>query len=131
MAGKNDLDTKGLEAVKFGEEIRKSEFCLRPGSTFINNGSYGTVPRRVLDVQKRLVCNLTSLCVYVVCVCVCVCVLGGRGAGAGRIAKRSRIVFSHCGNWSFCRFPCNLGIFLKPISTGLGADGRALPLFGS
>ena len=52
---KNGLDTSGLETVKFGEEIRKKEFCLHPETTFLTNGSYGEVPRRILDLQKKLV----------------------------------------------------------------------------
>ena len=71
---KNELDITGLGAVTFGEEMRQKEFCLRPESGFINNGSYGTVPRRVLDVQKRLDCSL------LVCI-ICVCMWGGGGGG--------------------------------------------------
>ncbi|XP_070177170.1 uncharacterized protein [Littorina saxatilis] len=49
----NKMDCSGLDSVAFGDEIRQKEFRLRPASGFMNNGSYGSVPRRVLDVQKR------------------------------------------------------------------------------
>ncbi|XP_069131369.1 uncharacterized protein [Argopecten irradians] len=42
-----------LGSIRFGEEIKEKEFCMRKGATFINHGSYGMVPRRVKELQKR------------------------------------------------------------------------------
>ena len=50
-----DTDTSGLSDVTFGKPIREAEFLLMPGIAHLNHGSYGTVPRRVLDVQTRSV----------------------------------------------------------------------------
>ena len=38
--------------AQFGEEIR-NEFLLDAGSTFLNNGSYGAVPKRVHEYKCR------------------------------------------------------------------------------
>ncbi|XP_076436600.1 uncharacterized protein LOC143276092 isoform X2 [Babylonia areolata] len=54
------MDLSGLEDVKFGEDIRQKEFCLRLQSCFLNNGSYGTVPKRILDFQKRYLDEMES-----------------------------------------------------------------------
>ena len=51
--GELDIDLTGLESVSFGEEMRKKEFMLRDSGVFLNTGSYGNVPRRVADVQRR------------------------------------------------------------------------------
>ncbi|CAG5131451.1 unnamed protein product [Candidula unifasciata] len=48
-----ELDTAGLSNASFGKEIRDKEFALKKTITFINHGSYGTVPRRLLDIQTR------------------------------------------------------------------------------
>lgn len=40
--------------VAFGAEMRR-QFVLEPGSTFVNHGSYGSVPRRVLEYRLRLI----------------------------------------------------------------------------
>lgn len=36
----------------FGAEMRR-QFMLEPGSTFVNHGSYGATPRRVVDYRLR------------------------------------------------------------------------------
>lgn len=38
----------------FGAEMRR-QFVLEPGSTFVNHGSYGAAPRRVVDCRLRLI----------------------------------------------------------------------------
>ena len=38
----------------FGDEMKK-EFGLESNSTFVNHGSYGAAPRRVLDYRLRYV----------------------------------------------------------------------------
>jgi len=38
----------------FGAEMRR-QFVLEPGSTFVNHGSYGAAPRRVVDCRLRYV----------------------------------------------------------------------------
>ncbi|XP_055872885.1 uncharacterized protein LOC106079294 isoform X1 [Biomphalaria glabrata] len=47
------LNTEGLETVKFGKEIKEKEFLLDPDICFLNHGSYGTVPRRIADLQVK------------------------------------------------------------------------------
>ncbi|BFZ05758.1 hypothetical protein BsWGS_08796 [Bradybaena similaris] len=48
-----DLDTQNLSSVKFGKEIKGKEFYLNPDTVFFNHGSYGTVPRRVREIQMK------------------------------------------------------------------------------
>ncbi|KAL8613278.1 hypothetical protein ACOMHN_001602 [Nucella lapillus] len=55
-----EMDLQGLGEVQFGEDIRQKEFSLRPQACFLNNGSYGNVPKRVLDVQKRYLDEMES-----------------------------------------------------------------------
>lgn len=45
--------TTSDKTVKLGEAIR-DEFLLHDGSTFLNHGSYGAVPRRVHEYKTRL-----------------------------------------------------------------------------
>ncbi|XP_055873541.1 uncharacterized protein LOC106051678 [Biomphalaria glabrata] len=49
-----ELNTDGLRNIKFGKEIRDKEFLLDPDVTFLNHGSYGTVPSRIIDIQNKL-----------------------------------------------------------------------------
>ncbi|XP_060069759.1 uncharacterized protein LOC132549804 isoform X2 [Ylistrum balloti] len=42
-----------MESIQFGQVIREKEFCMRKGATFLNHGSYGMVPRRVKELQKK------------------------------------------------------------------------------
>ncbi|XP_033743677.1 uncharacterized protein LOC117329706 isoform X2 [Pecten maximus] len=55
MAAESVKGTSPLSvgSTQFGEDIREKEFCMRKGATFINHGSYGMVPRRVKELQKR------------------------------------------------------------------------------
>ena len=58
----------------FGAEMRR-QFVLEPGSTFVNHGSYGSVPRRVLEYRLRYVyCPSLfvekMLLIFSVCVCL-------------------------------------------------------------
>ncbi|KAK3591460.1 hypothetical protein CHS0354_033460 [Potamilus streckersoni] len=46
-------------STKFGPNILEC-FRLRDGSTFINHGSYGTVPKKVTDHQIRLLMEMES-----------------------------------------------------------------------
>ncbi|KAH9502210.1 putative L-cysteine desulfhydrase, chloroplastic [Bulinus truncatus] len=48
-----DLIIDGLGNLQFGKEIREKEFLLDPEIAFINHGSYGTVPKRILDIQTK------------------------------------------------------------------------------
>lgn len=50
-SSERQLDGKG-SCVEFGQAIRQ-EFLLHEGSTFLNNGSYGAVPRRVHEYRSR------------------------------------------------------------------------------
>ena len=38
---------------QFGDEIKEKEFTMTNGVTFVNHGSYGTVPRKVQEAQRR------------------------------------------------------------------------------
>ena len=49
--------TTSDKTVKFGEAIR-DKFLLHDGSTFLNHGSYGAVPRRVHEYKTRWVLAL-------------------------------------------------------------------------
>ncbi|CAL1535088.1 unnamed protein product [Lymnaea stagnalis] len=53
QAEEYELDVKGLDDVKFGQDIRRKEFLLQPDIAFLNHGSYGTVPRRIFDMQIK------------------------------------------------------------------------------
>lgn len=37
----------------YGTEIREKEFTLKDEVAFLNHGSYGVVPKRVKESQKR------------------------------------------------------------------------------
>lgn len=37
----------------FGKEMKEREFPLTEGVTFINHGSYGVVPRRIKEAQRK------------------------------------------------------------------------------
>ncbi|CAG5131450.1 unnamed protein product [Candidula unifasciata] len=50
---KYELDIHGLSSVNYGKEIKEKEFFLNPDIVFFNHGSYGTVPRRVHDLQMK------------------------------------------------------------------------------
>ncbi|XP_071491481.1 uncharacterized protein [Diadema antillarum] len=39
---------------EFGKSLRDQEFCFSPAVHPLNNGSFGAVPRKVLDIQQRL-----------------------------------------------------------------------------
>ncbi|KAK6195862.1 hypothetical protein SNE40_001202 [Patella caerulea] len=54
------MDLTGLENVEFGSSIREKEFFLREKSVHLNNGSYGTVPRRVFDRRIKYCLELES-----------------------------------------------------------------------
>ena len=47
-----DVKAAECEKVRFGEAMRK-EFELDEHSAFLNNGSYGAAPKRVLDYRRR------------------------------------------------------------------------------
>ena len=38
---------------QFGDEIKEKEFTMADGVTFVNHGSYGTVPRKIQEAQRR------------------------------------------------------------------------------
>ena len=38
---------------KFGDEIKEKEFTMADDVTFVNHRSYGTVPRKVQEAQRR------------------------------------------------------------------------------
>ncbi len=48
------------ELKKFGEEIKLESFHLDPAITFINHGSYGTVPREVFAKKQQLQLEIES-----------------------------------------------------------------------
>ena len=48
------MDQDGPYAGSFGREIRESLFCLDREAAFTNHGSFGTVPRPVLDAHLDL-----------------------------------------------------------------------------
>ena len=45
---------EALQIEPFGEKIRSSLFCLDEGVAFTNHGSFGTVPRPLLEDHVRL-----------------------------------------------------------------------------
>lgn len=44
---------EGLSDVQFGREMKDKEFSLSKDIVFANNGSYGTIPIRVQEDQKK------------------------------------------------------------------------------
>ena len=40
---------------QFGDEIKESEFTMTDGVTFVNDGSYGTVPRKFKRYKDGIV----------------------------------------------------------------------------
>lgn len=52
--------TDGPYAGSFGREIRESLFCLDREAAFTNHGSFGTVPRPVLDAHMDLLRKVES-----------------------------------------------------------------------
>lgn len=60
---KFELDTKGLANIAFGKQMRQ-EFCLDPNTTFLNHGSYGAVPKRVLDLQNKCVVSCVKFTLF-------------------------------------------------------------------
>ncbi|XP_060085061.1 uncharacterized protein LOC132564424 [Ylistrum balloti] len=49
------MGSEEMTLPPFGQEMREKEFCMRKGSMFLNHGSFGTVPKRVKDIQKRYI----------------------------------------------------------------------------
>ena len=51
-----------MDTKSFGEEMKINEFLLESGRVHINQGSYGAVPKRVLEHRIRYSrCNNTQL----------------------------------------------------------------------
>ncbi|XP_076091282.1 uncharacterized protein LOC143063175 isoform X2 [Mytilus galloprovincialis] len=44
----------------FGKEMKEREFPLTEGVTFINHGSYGVVPRRIKEAQRKIIDEMDS-----------------------------------------------------------------------
>ncbi|VDI52311.1 Hypothetical predicted protein [Mytilus galloprovincialis] len=44
----------------FGKEMKEKEFPLTEGVTFINHGSYGVVPRRIKEAQRKIIDEMDS-----------------------------------------------------------------------
>ena len=49
-----------IMTTSFGEVCRNEEFLLQKDAIFLNHGSYGTVPRQVLNSQRALVDKMES-----------------------------------------------------------------------
>jgi len=49
---------------QFGDVIKDKEFTMTDGDTFVNHGSYGTVPRKVQEVQRRYRVLIFNLFVF-------------------------------------------------------------------
>ena len=55
---------------QFGDEIKEKEFTMTDGDTFVNDGSYGTVPRKFKRHKDGIV-YLFLTCLYFFNIFIC------------------------------------------------------------